>query len=172
MHKRAGLASSMNKLDKVVLNCTVLAVVICSLDSRMLFAPSTVVFGKSLSAGYFAAATSIAALGWTAAISVRVKCKPWLIVVFAFSAIAQLIIGFALLYRMISVHTPAEFSRPLSPIVSLYYSVTTFTTTGYGDIVPRMDLAQMIASAEMLSGFVSSALVLAIVVAVVLRARE
>jgi hypothetical protein len=45
----------------------------------------------------------------------------------------------------------------------IYYSVTTFTTTGYGDLYPLSALARSFAALEMLSGWATSTLVMALV---------
>ncbi len=44
----------------------------------------------------------------------------------------------------------------------LYYSVTTFTGTGYGDVTPVSAVAKEFASCEMLSGWIISTLMMAI----------
>lgn len=67
----------------------------------------------------------------------------WLIMMF-FINIFQVIITFAILYRFLSVHSPSAFSHPLSLLDSLYFSVITSLTVGYGDIVPLSQLAKLL----------------------------
>jgi voltage-gated potassium channel len=45
----------------------------------------------------------------------------------------------------------------------LYYSITTFTTTGFGDITSIGVISNMIAASEMLIGFIISTLFMAII---------
>ncbi|UAL50236.1 hypothetical protein K8L98_13220 [Metabacillus dongyingensis] len=45
----------------------------------------------------------------------------------------------------------------------MYYSITTFTTTGFGDITSIGVISNMIAASEMLIGFIISTLFMAII---------
>lgn len=56
------------------------------------------------------------------------------------------------IHYCISLLNPSAYSRPLSTIDSLYFSVTTFATVGYGDIYPRTDLAKLVCIGEIISG--------------------
>lgn len=46
----------------------------------------------------------------------------------------------------------------------VYYSITTFTTTGYGDIYPTHNITRLIASSEMIFGYLFSGVILALFV--------
>jgi voltage-gated potassium channel len=47
----------------------------------------------------------------------------------------------------------------------LYYSITTFTTTGYGDVSSSHIVSNAVASLEMITGFMSNTLLMGILTA-------
>jgi uncharacterized protein YjbI with pentapeptide repeats len=63
--------------------------------------------------------------------------------------VAQTVL-FAWLYSMVGV----DYGDQPTPLSPLYYSVVTFTTLGYGDIVPVTPAAQLVAMVEVLFGYV------------------
>jgi len=65
----------------------------------------------------------------------------WLILMFILNII-QLILIFAIWYRFITFVDPSTFSQTLSVVDSLYFSIVTFLTVGYGDIIPLTGLAK------------------------------
>ena len=52
----------------------------------------------------------------------------------------------------------------LSAMDSVYFSITTFTTTGYGDIYPIANSAKMFVASEMIFGYIFSTFIMAILV--------
>ncbi len=61
-----------------------------------------------------------------------------------------LVLGFSFLYSMVGVDY-GDYRTWLSPF---YYSVVTFTTLGYGDVVPADSLAQFFAILEVTVGYI------------------
>jgi hypothetical protein len=61
-------------------------------------------------------------------------------------------VGFAILYWAAGDRDPRAFSEPLSRPDAVYFTLTTATTTGYGDIQPLSTAARSIASAQMVVG--------------------
>ena len=59
------------------------------------------------------------------------------------------IVLFAWLYVSMSVDDPRTFSEPLTKSGSLYFTVTVFSTVGFGDITPVTDTARLIVSLQM-----------------------
>ncbi len=47
-----------------------------------------------------------------------------------------------------SANDPATFSEPLTKSGSLYFTVTVFSTVGFGDITPVTDTARLIVSVQ------------------------
>jgi UDP-N-acetylmuramyl pentapeptide phosphotransferase/UDP-N-acetylglucosamine-1-phosphate transferase len=64
--------------------------------------------------------------------------------------IPLLIIVFAAVYVVMSHNSPGTFSTHLDRTQSLYFTITTLATVGYGDIVPTTDGARLLVSAQML----------------------
>jgi hypothetical protein len=70
---------------------------------------------------------------------------------------AYLLIGmfFAFVYRLVGVVDPDPFfgsGGEATPSRALFFSFTTYSTTGYGDLVPAESLGQTLAVAEMIIG--------------------
>lgn len=61
-----------------------------------------------------------------------------------------LIIIFCFLYQIISTLEPRSFTKALSLFDSLYFSFTTQSTVGYGDITPKTILARFTTMIHML----------------------
>ncbi|WP_078506960.1 ion channel [Streptomyces viridochromogenes] len=59
---------------------------------------------------------------------------------------------FAGTYFLVEQTTPGSFSEPLTKTDSLYFTLTTFTTVGYGDIVARSQTGRMVTMLQMLGG--------------------
>ena len=64
--------------------------------------------------------------------------------------IAVFLTGFSIVYLNLSHGTQATFTQPLDHTKALYFTVSVFSTVGFGDITPRTDTARLIVSAQML----------------------
>ena len=64
--------------------------------------------------------------------------------------IAVFLIGFSVLYISMSNSDPATFSQRLDHTRALYFTITVFSTVGFGDITPRTDTARLVVAAQML----------------------
>ncbi len=60
------------------------------------------------------------------------------------------LIIFARIYLTMSTFTPSAFSAELNRTGSLYFTITAFSTVGFGDIAPKTDVARLIVSVQML----------------------
>jgi voltage-gated potassium channel len=64
--------------------------------------------------------------------------------------IAVFLVGFSIIYLSMSHNAAATFTQPLDHTRSLYFTVSIFSTVGFGDITPRTDTARLVVSAQML----------------------
>jgi voltage-gated potassium channel len=64
------------------------------------------------------------------------------------------IVAFASAYLLLSSHDAAAFSEPLDRVDALYFSLTTSTTVGFGDINPRSDPARIGVMIQMVTNVV------------------
>jgi len=64
--------------------------------------------------------------------------------------IAVFLVAFSALYLSLSHETPLIFTEPLDHAKALYFTITIFSTVGFGDITPRTDGARLLVSAQML----------------------
>lgn len=70
-----------------------------------------------------------------------------------------LLITFSAGYYLISQGDPAAFSQPLDRVGALYFTITVFSTVGFGDITPVGDLPRLLVSLQMLLNLVVFGLV-------------
>jgi|GEM_PF-6507721 len=80
--------------------------------------------------------------------------------------IAHVLLAYAAIYLMLyQVYGSRAFTgETLTAADFLYYSITTFTTTGYGDITSIHALSNAAAASEMLVGFLTSTVLMAVMV--------
>jgi voltage-gated potassium channel len=71
-----------------------------------------------------------------------------------------LLLLYASTYIVIAHNQPDSFSEALSRTDALYFTVIIFATVGFGDIVPRSELAQAVVMTQMLVGLIAVGLVL------------
>jgi len=64
--------------------------------------------------------------------------------------IVAVIVIFALIYASISAADPMAFTEPLSKEDAIYYTVTTLSTTGFGDIAAVSPGARWVVTSQML----------------------
>jgi voltage-gated potassium channel len=85
------------------------------------------------------------------------------------------ILLFATIYLVIANNQPGSFSETLDRTAALYFTVTVFTTVGFGDIVPRTEAARIVTTLQMVMGLILVGLVarmLLSAVQVAVRRRE
>ncbi|MFE7901854.1 potassium channel family protein [Streptomyces sp. NPDC057424] len=97
----------------------------------------------------------------------------------AVEALAATLVLFLLLfagtYFLLEYSTPGSFSEPLTKTDSLYFTLTTFATVGYGDITARSQTGRIVTMVQMAGGLLLvgvAARILAGAVQAGLRRRE
>jgi hypothetical protein len=80
------------------------------------------------------------------------------------SVILLFLTVFATIYLSLSQTWPANFSQKLDHTRALYFTITVFSTVGFGDITPTTDAARIMVSIQMLVDLVIIALVVRLLV--------
>ena len=97
----------------------------------------------------------LAAAVWGAIRLVGRSDFPVLVTLVTVSAIATLaLVAFAATYRLLSADDAAAFNEPLNHTDALYFSLTTTTTVGFGDIAPVSGAARGVVMVQMLANVV------------------
>jgi voltage-gated potassium channel Kch len=72
---------------------------------------------------------------------------------------------------MLSYQQPSTFSEPLTRTDALYFTVTTFATVGFGDVVPRTETVRLLVSGQILLDLVILGLGIKVILGAVQKAR-
>lgn len=64
------------------------------------------------------------------------------------------LLGFSILYYLMAAVTPGSFSTGLSRMASLYFTVTVFSTVGFGDILAVSDTGRAVVTIQMITNLV------------------
>jgi voltage-gated potassium channel len=64
--------------------------------------------------------------------------------------IALFLVLFSGIYLALSHQSPFTFTQRLDQTRALYFTISVFSTVGFGDITPRTDAARLVVSAQML----------------------
>ncbi len=98
---------------------------------------------------------------------------PWLrAVAGAALSVTLLLLPFATTYATLSSADPSMFTQPMSRIDALYFTVTVFSTVGFGDIAPVSEPARVIVTVQMLADLVLIGIIVKVLVGVAQRRRE
>ena len=62
---------------------------------------------------------------------------------------------FASTYWIVAQEQSGAFSEPLNRTDALYFTITTFSTVGFGDITPVTQLARILVTVQILVGLVT-----------------
>jgi voltage-gated potassium channel len=83
-----------------------------------------------------------------------------------------LLVVFAATYFTVAAQQPGAFTEPLNRTDGLYFTVTVFTTVGFGDITPVTELARVLTTVQMVGDLVLIGLVLRVFLTAVERGRR
>ncbi len=96
--------------------------------------------------------------------------QPMLRATIAMATIIPLfIVLFSWIYLTMSRSDPMAFGGPMSRITALYFTVTVFSTVGFGDITPKTDVARLVTTVQMMADLVVLALVVRLILAAASR---
>ncbi len=80
---------------------------------------------------------------------------------------------FASAYFVMARASPANFStHPLTRTDSLYFTITTFSTVGYGDITAASQAARLVVTAQIILDLLALGLGIRVFIGTVQRARQ
>ncbi len=82
------------------------------------------------------------------------------------------LVVFASTYYVMERASAANFSEPLTRTDALYFTVTVFSTVGFGDIVPRSEVTRIVAIVQMLGDLALIGAGARILLGAVRRGRE
>jgi hypothetical protein len=88
------------------------------------------------------------------------------------SAIPLFLLLFALVYFKMADLQAQAFSEPLSRTDALYFTITVFSTVGFGDITPLTQPARVVTMVQMLGDLVVVGLVLRVMLGAVKEGRQ
>jgi voltage-gated potassium channel len=85
--------------------------------------------------------------------------------------VPAMLVVFAATYSVVDAGQEGAFSEPLSRTDGLYFTVTIFSTVGFGDITARSELARVLVTTQMVISLVTVGLVARLVVVAVHHAE-
>ena len=88
------------------------------------------------------------------------------------TTVPLLLLLFASVYFVMTQASPASFSHPLTRTDALYFTVTTFSTVGYGDITATSQTARLIVTAQMILDLLALGLGIRVFIGAVQLARK
>ena len=88
------------------------------------------------------------------------------------STVPLFLLLFASLYFVYDRQDSAAFTEPLSRSGALYFTVSVFSTVGFGDITAREDASRLLVTTQMLLDLIILGLGFQVLIAVIRRARN
>ena len=87
------------------------------------------------------------------------------------AAVPLFVLVFASTYLVLASSQPGAFTEPLTRTDALYFTMTVFSTVGFGDIAPLTETARLIATMQMVGNLVVFGLLARLIVGAV-RTRQ
>jgi hypothetical protein len=88
------------------------------------------------------------------------------------TSIPLFLLLFASVYVVLSTISAGNFSQPLTHTDALYFTVTVFSTVGFGDITATTEAARLVVTSQMVCDLLIIGLGLRVIVGAVTRGRQ
>jgi len=88
------------------------------------------------------------------------------------TSIPLFLLLFASTYLVMAAITASNFSEPLTHTDALYFTVTVFSTVGFGDITAKTEAARLVVTGQMITDLVVIGLAVKVIVGAVKRGRQ
>jgi hypothetical protein len=88
------------------------------------------------------------------------------------TSIPLFLLLFASTYVVMTVISASNFSEPLTRTDALYFTVTVFSTVGFGDITAKTEAARLVVTGQMITDLVVIGLAVKVIVGAVKRGRQ
>jgi voltage-gated potassium channel len=88
------------------------------------------------------------------------------------TSIPLFLLLFASTYVVMAAISASNFSEPLTRTDALYFTVTVFSTVGFGDITAKTEAARLVVTGQMIADLVVIGLAVKVIVGAVKRGRQ
>ncbi len=88
------------------------------------------------------------------------------------TSIPLFLLLFASTYVVMTAISAGNFSEPLTPTDALYFTVTVFSTVGFGDITAKTEAARLVVTGQMIADLVTIGLAVKVIVGAVKVGRQ
>jgi Ion channel len=88
------------------------------------------------------------------------------------TSIPLFLLLFAATYVVLDTDSASNFSQPLTRTDALYFTVTVFSTVGFGDITAKTETARLVVTVQMIADLIVLGLGIKVIVGAVTRSRQ
>ena len=88
------------------------------------------------------------------------------------TSIPLFLLLFASTYVVLATISASNFSEPLTRTDALYFTVTVFSTVGFGDITAKTEAARLVVTGQMIADLVTIGLAVKVIVGAVRQGRQ
>src|SRR5208283_5081085 len=88
------------------------------------------------------------------------------------TSIPLFLVLFASTYVVMAAISASNFSEPLTRTDALYFTVTVFSTVGFGDITAKTEAARLVVTGQMITDLVVIGIGVRVIVAAVRRGQQ
>jgi hypothetical protein len=144
---------------------TVIAFTVINADLIYLWTTANARYNSPLEAASVAQAVIVTLVISTIAVRRRMTLLPlWAIIIHIVNAVILIVTDFSITYWNLSGSANGCMDVQLNKIDSIYFTLTTLSTVGYGDIRPVSGTCRVIVSGQMIVGLILVVVILALLV--------